>query len=225
MTLDDLEGRLVEITYLNTMALVERSLLNARSVISRCTEQSFAQIYRSFRVYNPAKLGNYSIKGGCSAAGQRCRQCGVIAHDKCIVNITWPCDSRTAMAPHMIQEYSLPPTPLKSYADQQNTVARSETMLSDFGEGNGGRTLTIGHGLVSSSRTTPLHQGYLSKKGAKFKLWAPRWFELEANSHKMYYYESEHDMECRGYIDLCDVGSVEVENSGSKAILEVIFPI
>lgn len=41
----------------------------------------------------------------------------------------------------------------------------------------------------------------------------------------MYYYESEHDMECRGYIDLCDVGSVEVESSGSKAILEVIISI
>ncbi|KAK6766955.1 hypothetical protein RB195_026302 [Necator americanus] len=166
-------------------------------------------------------LCHFPLYGTVVRTGQRCRQCGVIAHDKCIVNITWPCDSRTAMAPHMIQEYSLPPTPLKSYADQQNTVARSETMLSDFGEGNGGRTLTIGQGLVSSSRTTPLHQGYLSKKGAKFKLWAPRWFELEANSHKMYYYESEHDMECRGYIDLCDVGSVEVENSGSKAILEL----
>ncbi|XGW33703.1 hypothetical protein V3C99_017824 [Haemonchus contortus] len=37
----------------------------------------------------------------------------------------------------------------------------------------------------------------------------------------MYYYESEHDLECRGYIDLCDVGSVEVENNGSKAILEL----
>ncbi|VDM74885.1 unnamed protein product [Strongylus vulgaris] len=123
-------------------------------------------------------------------SGQRCRQCGVIAHDKCIVNITWPCDSRVTTVPRTVQEQSLPPTPSKSIAEPQSTVVRSETMLSDI-------------------------------EGAKFKLWAPRWFELEANSHKMYYYESEHDMECRGYIDLCDVGSVEVENNGSKAILEL----
>ncbi|VDP11434.1 unnamed protein product [Heligmosomoides polygyrus] len=37
----------------------------------------------------------------------------------------------------------------------------------------------------------------------------------------MYYYESENDPECRGFIDLCDVGSVEVENNGNKAILEL----
>ncbi|KIH66986.1 DENN domain protein [Ancylostoma duodenale] len=166
-------------------------------------------------------LCHFPLYGTVVRTGQRCRQCGVIAHDKCIVNITWPCDARGTVAPRPIPEQSLPPTPVKSTAEQQNTVVRSETMLSDFGEANGGRTLTMGHGVVSSSRAAPLHQGYLSKKGAKFKLWAPRWFELEANSHKMYYYESEHDMECRGYIDLCDVGSVEVENSGSKAILEL----
>ncbi|EYB89669.1 hypothetical protein Y032_0229g2924 [Ancylostoma ceylanicum] len=166
-------------------------------------------------------LCHFPLYGTVVRTGQRCRQCGVIAHDKCIVNITWPCDARGTVAPRPIPEQSLPPTPVKSAGEQQSTVVRSETMLSDFGEANGGRTLTMGHGVVSSSRAAPLHQGYLSKKGAKFKLWAPRWFELEANSHKMYYYESEHDMECRGYIDLCDVGSVEVENSGSKAILEL----
>ncbi|KHJ99863.1 DENN domain protein [Oesophagostomum dentatum] len=166
-------------------------------------------------------LCHFPLYGTVVRTGQRCRQCGVIAHDKCIVNITWPCDSRVSVVPRTIQEQSLPPTPIKPVPEQPNTVVRSETMLSDLGEGNGGRTLTMGHGAVSSSRGAPIHQGYLSKKGAKFKLWAPRWFELEANSHKMYYYESEHDMECRGYIDLCDVGSVEIESNGNKAILEL----
>ncbi|KAK6062004.1 PH domain protein, partial [Cooperia oncophora] len=135
----------------------------------------------------------------------------------------WPCDPRAGVRP-TTQETSLPPVPLRTATvEGRETTTRSETLLSDLAEGNGGRTLTAGHEATTPSRAAaPLYQGYLSKKGAKFKLWAPRWFELEANSHKMYYYESEHDLECRGYIDLCDVGSVEVENNGNnRAILEL----
>ncbi|WKY16703.1 hypothetical protein Q1695_001377 [Nippostrongylus brasiliensis] len=167
-------------------------------------------------------LCHFPLYGTVVRTGQRCRQCGVIAHDKCIVNLTWPCDPRNASTNRPSLETSLPPTPVRTVGETQPTVARSDTLLSDVAEGNGARTLTMGHGAITPSRSTiPLHQGYLSKKGAKFKLWAPRWFELEANSHKMYYYESENDPECRGYIDLCDVGSVEVESNGSKAILEL----
>ncbi|KAK6017888.1 phorbol esters/diacylglycerol binding domain protein [Ostertagia ostertagi] len=185
----------------------------------------------------PSECGlcHFPLYGTVVRTGQRCRQCGVIAHDKCIVNL-WPCDPRATSTRPTTHEASLPPTPVRTATvEGQGTVARSETLLSDLAEGNDfegsnqfrikmkwRRTLTIGHGTTTPSRAAaPLHQGYLSKKGAKFKLWAPRWFELEANSHKMYYYESEHDLECRGYIDLCDVGSVEVENNGNKAILEV----
>uniref|UniRef100_A0A1I7WH38 PH domain-containing protein n=1 Tax=Heterorhabditis bacteriophora TaxID=37862 RepID=A0A1I7WH38_HETBA len=50
------------------------------------------------------------------------------------------------------------------------------------------RTLTMGR--VTTPRSPLLHQGYLSKKGAKFKLWAPRWFELDANNHKKMKYLS-----------------------------------
>ncbi|PIO73530.1 PH domain protein, partial [Teladorsagia circumcincta] len=174
----------------------------------------------------PSECGlcHFPLYGTVVRTGQRCRQCGVIAHDKCIVNL-WPCDPRATSVRPTTHEASLPPTPVRTATvEGQGTVARSETLLSDLAEGNNGRTLTIGHGAATPSRAAaPLHQGYLSKKGAKFKLWAPRWFELEANSHKMYYYESEHDLECRGYIDLCDVGSVEVENNGNKAILESRF--
>uniref|UniRef100_A0A0K0D7R6 PH domain-containing protein n=1 Tax=Angiostrongylus cantonensis TaxID=6313 RepID=A0A0K0D7R6_ANGCA len=147
--------------------------------------------------------------------GQRCRQCGVIAHDKCIVNVTWACSEQVSTGAHLPLE-----TTLRSPTENMGTVAHNETLRSD-GDGIT-HTLTLNHGTnLSSHNTVPLHKGYLSKKGAKFKLWAPRWFELEANSHKMYYYESEHELECRGYIDLCDVGSVEVETNGNKAILEV----
>ncbi|KAK5971002.1 PH domain-containing protein, partial [Trichostrongylus colubriformis] len=140
----------------------------------------------------PSECGlcHFPLYGTVVRTGQRCRQCGVIAHDKCIVNL-WPCDPRAGPTrptnTHNTHEPSLPPTPVRTAtAEGQGTVARSETLLSDLAEGNGGRTLTIGHGAATPSRATaPLHQGYLSKKGAKFKLWAPRWFELEANSHKV----------------------------------------
>ncbi|VDM52268.1 unnamed protein product [Angiostrongylus costaricensis] len=160
-------------------------------------------------------LCRFPLYGTVVRTGQRCRQCGVIAHDKCIVNVTWPCSERASTGAHSPLE-----TTLRSTTENMGTVTHSETLRSD-GDGIT-RTLTLNHGTnLSSHNTVPLHKGYLSKKGAKFKLWAPRWFELEANSHKMYYYESEHDLECRGYIDLCDVGSVEVETSGNKAILEL----
>lgn len=78
------------------------------------------------------------------------------------------------------------------------------------------RTLTVGRG-----RPIALHQGYLKKRGTKFKMWTPRWFVLEAHTHKLAYYENEMDATCRGYIDLCDLESVDVILTGSKAILEV----
>ncbi|KJH46561.1 DENN domain protein [Dictyocaulus viviparus] len=165
-------------------------------------------------------LCHFPLYGTVVRTGQRCRQCGVIAHDKCIVNLTWTCDVRTTSVARCPPNTTLPSSPLRTKVENSVTIVRNDTLPSD-GDGNT-RTLTIGHAAnISQRNTIPLHQGYLSKKGAKFKLWAPRWFELEANSHKMYYYESEHDQECRGYIDLCDVGSVEVENSGNKAILEL----
>ncbi|VDN25213.1 unnamed protein product, partial [Cylicostephanus goldi] len=81
-------------------------------------------------------LCRFPLYGTVVRTGQRCRQCGVIAHDKCIVNITWPCDSRmAAVLPRTIPEQSLPPTPSKSVEPPQSTVVRSETMLSDIGEG------------------------------------------------------------------------------------------
>ena len=78
--------------------------------------------------------------------------------------------------------------------------------------------MTVGRG-----RPIALHQGYLKKRGTKFKLWTPRWFVLEANTHKLVYYENEMDSTCRGSIDLTELEGVDALNSGSKAILEVCF--
>lgn len=66
-----------------------------------------------------------------------------------------------------------------------------------------------------------LHQGYLRKKGNTFKMWTPRWFVLEANTHLLSYYENETDSTRRGSIDLCELQNVEVIITGSKALLEV----
>lgn len=73
----------------------------------------------------------------------------------------------------------------------------------------------------------PLCTGYLSKRGAKLKLWVPRFFVLYPDLPKVFYYEDFENWKTgekpSGSIDLVDFKSFNLEQTGRRGVLEVCF--
>lgn len=71
----------------------------------------------------------------------------------------------------------------------------------------------------------PLCTGYLSKRGAKLKLWVPRFFVLYPDSPKVYYYEDFENWKTAekpsGCIDLVDFKSFNLEQTGRRGLIEL----
>ncbi|PAV64196.1 hypothetical protein WR25_22018 [Diploscapter pachys] len=156
----------------------------------------------------PCSLCKVPLYGTVVKSGMRCFQCGIYAHEKCTVHISGACVSQAQGQFNELLENR-----------QLQSLGKSDTITEGQGSDTA-RTLSLTRRPTQNQ--TPLHQGYLSKKGAKFKLWSPRWFVLHPTQHKLYYYENEGDSTCRGFIDLIELRSVDVELvGGNKAILEL----
>ncbi|CAI5454581.1 unnamed protein product [Caenorhabditis angaria] len=71
----------------------------------------------------------------------------------------------------------------------------------------------------------PLCTGYLSKRGAKLKLWVPRYFVVYPDIAKVFYFEDFDQWKSgekpSGSIDLCDFSGFHIEPTGRRAIIEL----
>lgn len=88
-----------------------------------------------------------------------------------------------------------------------------------------GNTMSTSDLLTLQVPTPPLCTGYLSKQGAKLKLWSPRYFVLYPDIPKIFYYEEfeewkRHQKSC-GFVDLADFRGLTIEETGRRAIMEL----
>ncbi|CAL2050069.1 unnamed protein product [Caenorhabditis brenneri] len=76
-----------------------------------------------------------------------------------------------------------------------------------------------------SNKIPPLCTGYLSKRGAKLKLWVPRFFVLYQDTPKVYYYEDLDNWKSAekpsGSIDLVEFKSFSLEQTGRRGLIEL----
>uniref|UniRef100_A0A1I7U3X2 UDENN domain-containing protein n=2 Tax=Caenorhabditis tropicalis TaxID=1561998 RepID=A0A1I7U3X2_9PELO len=76
-----------------------------------------------------------------------------------------------------------------------------------------------------SNKLPPLCSGYLSKRGAKLKLWVPRFFVLYKDTPKVYYYEDLENWKSSekpsGSIDLVEFKSFSLEQTGRRGLIEL----
>ncbi|KAF1747921.1 hypothetical protein GCK72_024387 [Caenorhabditis remanei] len=76
-----------------------------------------------------------------------------------------------------------------------------------------------------SNNIPPLCTGYLSKRGAKLKLWVPRFFVLYRDTPKVYYYEDldnwKNSEKPSGLIDLVEYKNCHLEQNGRRAFMEL----
>uniref|UniRef100_A0A8R1HJZ7 Myotubularin-related protein 5 n=1 Tax=Caenorhabditis japonica TaxID=281687 RepID=A0A8R1HJZ7_CAEJA len=146
----------------------------------------------------------------------QCKKCRIHVHEGCINrNITIGNVSHTWEEKPM-EEIKLPPAAIQFSTPLSEKIAYSPNT-----------TLTresLSPPLVPV--IPPLCTGYLSKRGAKLKLWVPRFFVLYPDLPKIFYYEEFEKWKCAekplGSIDLIEFKSFTLEQTGRRGIIELI---
>ncbi|CAI2357075.1 unnamed protein product [Caenorhabditis sp. 36 PRJEB53466] len=144
-----------------------------------------------------------------------CKKCRIHLHEGCvnrnitISNILHTWDAKT------MEEIKLPPAAIHISTPLSEKIAYSPNT-----------TLTresISPPLIPA--IPPLFTGYLSKRGAKLKLWVPRYFVLYPDLPKVFYYEDfenwKNAEKPSGCIDLVDFKSFVLEQNGRRGLIEL----
>ncbi|UMM41670.1 hypothetical protein L5515_017828 [Caenorhabditis briggsae] len=144
-----------------------------------------------------------------------CKKCRIHVHEGCV--------NRNITINHIIHTWDAKPLEnikMPSAAIQISTPQAEKIAYSP------NTTLTReSMSPVSSNNLPPLCSGYLSKRGAKLKLWVPRFFVLYRDTPKVYYYEDlenwKNAEKPSGSIDLTEFKSCLLEQNGRRAFMEL----
>ncbi|KAJ8023558.1 Myotubularin-related protein 13 [Holothuria leucospilota] len=126
--------------------------------------------------------------------GMKCEECGYNAHDKCIPHVPKQCRRQGSTRDQVVSQ---PSHQAASDKTEEEVPPEPEVHTGGYEDFHANIPDTISH------------QGYLSKRGARLRSWKQRWFVLDSQKHQLRYYETEHDSQMRGFIDLKEVESIQ----------------
>ncbi|XP_022319345.2 myotubularin-related protein 13-like isoform X2 [Crassostrea virginica] len=154
---------------------------------------------------------------GLLKTGMHCTDCGYNCHEKCLSHVPKNC------------------TKLKIVPDSSSSSANvsrasdTSTLKSEELPVETGPTYATYTPTTTATENSCLHKGYLFKRGALLKGWKQRWFVLDSTKHQLRYYDSEEDTNCKGFIELFEVQSVQpirnVQGAPKKADENAFFEL
>lgn len=120
----------------------------------------------------------------------KCKKCGCMCHPHCKALMPYNCGQKNLP---LSRGGTLTHKKPKEYPERTH---RSRLASSTFYSGK--------------STDEPRHsEGYLYKRGKIVKNWKLRWFILDMDKRELIYYDSKHEVSCKGSISLNEIQSVE----------------
>ncbi|CAD6185579.1 unnamed protein product [Caenorhabditis auriculariae] len=170
----------------------------------------------------PAKCGRCGLMITKWSRAIQCRKCRFHVHRDCVrdefisFGVSHKLDSSSEGAEEV-------PVPNEAIAEM-----RPSTSFLIENENSRNNTLNLAEERVASTLQVPvppLCTGYLSKRGAKLKLWVPRYFVLYSNVPKIWYYDDfdqwrRNSKPC-GCIDLSEFTGMDIDEVHRRPIFEL----
>lgn len=140
-------------------------------------------------------------------SGLKCKECGYNSHEKCYEHSSKTkclANNMCSFINHSIEN------------DDVNSV-NSESIKMD----NNNLHHHYKQFMENNLAENQTYAGYLFKRGALLKNWKQSWFVLDSIKHQLRYYESKDNKYSKGYIDLAEVVSVQLQPNFQNNLFEV----